>query len=166
MTVLKDIPAIRTGVPILEDFAWLARNMRPDEIEQFKAFSGQPEYHPDVAARAFAMLRGPAYVLVGRDNLPVLVGGFDPVRPGVYDGWMAGTMVGWQQHGFAITRIARRHIDGMLESEAHRVQITALASRTAAHDWYERGLGMTREATLRGWAANGEDAVVFSKVRR
>lgn len=163
---MQDIPAIRIGAPILEDYGWLARNMRPDEVEQFLAFSGLGSYDANVAARAFAMMPGAAYVLVDRDNRPILIGGFEPLRPGVYEGWLAGTMEGWGRHGFAITRICRRNIDAMLDGGAHRVQITALSSRALAHDWYIRGLGMECEGTLQGYAANGADAVVFAKVRR
>ncbi|MEN5115844.1 hypothetical protein ABE488_00705 [Luteimonas sp. TWI662] len=159
-------PAIRLGHPIVEDFAYLARRMRPDEIEQFLAFGGLHEYDADIAARAFAATPGPSYVFVGADGLPFLAGGFQPLRPGVFDGWLVGTLAGWEAHGFAITRICRRVIDQMLVDGAHRVQIAALASRTAAHDWYERGLGLQREGVLRAYCADGSDAVMFAKVRR
>ena len=165
MNVLQTIPAVRMGYPILEDFAYLARHMRPDEIDQFCAMTGVGEYNADIAARSLAAIPGYAWVLVGADGLPFLVGGFQPIRPGVYEGWLAGTMEGWQRHGFAITRICRRQMDALLREGAHRVQIPALASRVAAHAWYERGLGMTREGRMPGYCADGRDAEMFGKVR-
>lgn len=158
-------PAVRLGNPILQDYAYIAARMRPDEIEQLLSFSGLPAYDAEVAARSFMNTDGPAYVMVGRDGLPFLIGGFQPVRAGVFDGWLAGTLDGWETHGLTITRICRRLLDQVLSNGAHRVQIAALASRTAAHDWYERGLGMQREGVLRGYSADGSDAVMFSKVR-
>lgn len=163
----RALPALRVAAPILDDFAHIARRMRPDEIEQFLAFTGESEYRSDVAARALAMMTsGPTYAFVGRDAMPVVVCGFAQERPGVYEAWMAGTLEGWSAHGMGITRLCRRLIDGLLASLAHRVQVTALASRTQAHDWYVRGLGMELEALLRGYAASGADAIVFAKVRR
>ena len=163
--MMQVVPKVRIGTPILEDFAYLARNMRPDEIDQFVAMTGVGEYNPDIAARCLAAIPGYTWVLVGEDGLPFLVGGFQPIRPGVYEGWLAGTMAGWERHGFAITRICRRQMDALLRTEAHRVQIPALASRTAAHVWYERGLGMTREGRMPGYCADGRDAELFGKVR-
>lgn len=155
---------LRLTAPLIEDFGHLARHMRPDEIEQFLAFSGLPEYVPDIAARAFALTPGPTWAVVDDGNRAVLVGGFQPVRDGVLDGWLAGSMDGWARHGRSFTRICRREIGRVLANGAHRVQIAALASRTAAHDWYERGLGMQREGVLRGYCADGQDAIMFAKV--
>jgi len=88
------------------------------------------------------------------------------VRPGVVDAWLAGTLEDWQRHGRAFTRICRRQVERVLACGVHRVQVAALASRTAAHEWYERGLGMQREGVLRGHFADGQDAIMFSRIRR
>lgn len=162
----RDVPKVRISTPILEDYAHVARNMRPDEIEQFLAYSGIEEYRPDTAARALAMLPGPSYTLLDRSGYPFLVGGFEPIHPGVFHGWMMGTMDGWEGHGKTITRVCRRFIDQMLRTDAHRVQLAALTTRTQAHDWYERGLGMEREGILRSYTASGADVAMFAKVRR
>jgi hypothetical protein len=45
------------------------------------------------------------------------------------------------------------------------VQVCALAERAAAHDWYERFLGMTREGVHKRHGAHGEDFIMFAKVR-
>lgn len=158
------IPEIRLGRPIVEDFAYLARRMRPDEIEQFTSMSGF-DFDADVAARAFVMTPGQTFVLVDRGNMPVVAGGFEPLRPGVYSGWMVGTTEGWSRYWRAITRHTRRLHDKVLSEGAHRIEIIAKASRVFAHDWYERGLLMEREGVLRGYCADGSDAVMFSRVK-
>ena len=156
----------RLAQPSVFDVGWLSERMRPDEIAQWCALTGHATYDPELAARSIVATMGPlAFCLVGPDNMPVVVGGFTEDRPGVFQTWMVGTEEGWAKHWRAITRHSRRSIDALLESgRAHRIQTHALASRTAAHAWYER-LGMQREGTLRSYFADGQDAVVFSKVR-
>lgn len=152
---------MRLAVPIIEDFAYLAKRMRPDEIEQFLAFSGLPEYVPDVAARTWAATGGEAYALLGNDGCAIAVAGMQPVAPGVMEAWMVGTMDGWDRYWRTLTKLCRRQIDTALKS-AHRVQICSLASRVKAGEWYVRGLGMRREGLLRRYA-NGHDAVMYAR---
>lgn len=140
--------------------------MRPDEIAQWKALTGYETYEPNSAALGFAMMQGPTFVLVGDDGVPVVAGGLEPIRPKVYQTWMVGTMDGWGKHWRAITKASRRLIDDLLASgEANRVQTMALTTRTEAHEWYRRGLGMDYEATLRGFFSDGSSAALFAKVR-
>lgn len=159
------LPEIRLGVPIVQDFAYIAANLRPDEIEQYLALTGLPEYVPDVAARSLVASPGSQFVMVSRDSLPVLVGGFCPVRAGVYEGWLAGTTQGWSNHWRAMTKVCRGLMDDLLANGAHRIETFALASRTQAHAWYERSLLMQREGVLRGYFADGQDAVVFARIK-
>lgn len=156
---------LRLAHPLLDDVAYLARRMRADEVQQFLALSGLAEYDADIAARAIASIPGPTYAVLEGDR-PVLLGGFDPLRSGVYEAWLVGTDEAWSKHGHAFTRICRRAINQLLHDGAHRVQVIALDSRKAAHTWYQRGLGFEFEGLLRGHCANGEDAVMFSRVRR
>lgn len=155
---------LRLATPLLDDVAYLARRMREDERQQFVALSGLPAYDADIAARAIASTPGPTFVVLEGD-MPVLLGGFDPLRTGVYEAWLVGTDEAWSRHGHAFTRICRRAIDQILHADGHRVQVCALASRTAAHDWYERFLGMEREGVHKRHGANGEDFIMFAKVR-
>lgn len=156
---------ITVTTPILEDWAWLARRMRPDEIEQHLAARGVDTYDPNAAALEFATVPGPTFCLVGEDGLPVCAGGFVPLRPGVYEGWMVGTLDRWESHGLALTRAVRRITDRMLQQPGvHRLQITALPTRTQAHAWYERALHYRPEATLTRYCADGQDAIIFARV--
>lgn len=163
------IPAtgLRLVEPTVFDVGWLCDRMREDEIAQWCALTGHATYDANLAARSVVATMGSlAFAIVGPDNLPVVVGGFTEDRPGVFQTWMVGTAAGWAQHWRGITKHSRRVMDGLLASgRAHRIQTHALASRRAAHVWYERGLGMTREGVLRSYFADQQDAVVFSKVR-
>jgi hypothetical protein len=150
--------------PIVEDFAYLARRMRQDERDQFAAMVGSA-YNPNAAAIAFISTPGMQFVLLGDDGLPVAAGGMEPSRPGVLDGWMIGTEDGWARHWRSITKTVRRIHDQALEAGEHRIQIIATAARTAAHDWYERGLGMRQEGVLRGYCADGSDAVMYARIK-
>lgn len=150
---------------LIEDLAYLARHMRPDEIEQDLAVTGDTEYDPQPAVLRMASVYGPKFVILA-DNVPVVAGGFWQVRPGVWEGWQLGTMDGWEKHWRTITKVTRRLNDRMLaRPEVHRLQLIGLAGREKTFEWYERSLGYTREATLRGYCANGADAVVFSRTK-
>lgn len=160
------VPEIRLAAPLIEDLAWLAKRMRPDEIAQYLALTGQTEYDPDQCARALASISGVNFVLVDREGYPVCAGGFEEVRLKVWQTWMVGTTEGWAKHWRAITKHSRRLMDNLLASDrAHRVQTYALASRRAAHVWYERGLGQTFEGVHRGLFADGQDGVCYAKVK-
>jgi hypothetical protein len=154
---------LRLAAPLLEDFVHLARRMRADEIAQFIAIAGLTEYHADTAARAFANIRGPAYVLVDAAGYPVLAGGFEPLRPGVFEGWHVGTDAGWAEHGRSFVRVCRRLLTQILAGDAHRVQTVALASRTHAHRYYA-ALGMRCEGVLAKHFTDGQDGHLFARV--
>lgn len=159
------LPETRLAVPLIGDYAYIASCMRSDEVQQFLAMSGLLEYVPDVAARAWVMTPGPTFALIDRTNRAVAVAGFCPVRPGVYEAWAAAPMEGWDRYWRAFTKACRRRMDELLARDAHRIQICALASRTQAHDWYVKGLKMTREGLHEKFCADGSDAVMFARVR-
>lgn len=158
-------PPVRVSVPQVRDYAYIADRLRPDEREQFVAFTGMDGYNPNVAARAWILTGGLAYTLIDRDDRPFALGWFEQIRPGVWETSGIGTPDGWAQHWYAITRECRRRMAYLFENGAHRIQIVALASRTQAHGWYERGLQMQFEGTLRGFCANGADAVIYARLK-
>jgi hypothetical protein len=149
----------------LIDLIHVCRHMRPDEIEQTLAFGYADAYDPDDAAVSLYRQPGPKLAVLGRDGMPVMVGGAMEIGPGVYSGWTAGTMEGWQTEWRHITRVTRRFIEELLAGPAHRVQLTALASRARACHWYTKGLKMQAEGVRRAYGRNGEDAIEFSRVR-
>ena len=74
------------------------------------------------------------------------------------------TEYAWANHGKELTA---HTIDGMghiiQRERIRRLETVCLASRRAAQIWYKR-LGLVYESTLKGYAADGTDAVMFVKV--
>lgn len=149
----------------LIDLVHVCRHMRPDEIEQTLAFGYADSYDPDAAAVSLYQQPGPKLAVLCRNGMPAAVGGAMEVGRGVYSGWMAGTIDGWESEWRSITKATRRFHDALLASSAHRIQLTALASRAAACLWYTKGLKMQAEGLRRAYGRNGEDAIEFSRVR-
>ena len=149
--------------PLLLDFLKLAVAMPEDERRQLEAFTGQ-SYDIDGAAVGNFTVPGPKWVIKVGDE-PIVVGGFAEQRPGVWRDYMLTSPRAWTEHWFAVTRICRRIMDAMLISEqAHRLECISHASRAQAFGWY-RVLGYEQEGILRKYCANGDDAVMFSRVR-
>lgn len=151
--------------PLLLDYVKVCIKMPQDEREQLEAFTGQP-YDVDGAAVGNFMAPGFKFAIKETPEAePIAVGGFVYLRPGVLQDFMLTTPEAWTDHWFAVTRICQRLIRDILRGHAHRVQCICLASREAKNSrWYE-AIGYNREATLYGYAANGADAVIYSKVR-
>lgn len=155
----------RLATTIVEDYAHVARHMRPDEIAQFLALTGMKDYDPDICARALLAIRGPRFTGVGEDGFPFCVAGFEEIMPGVWQPWMAGTMDGWDKYWRFITKTTRHWMDQLFADGARRIQILSLASRKDAHEWYARGLHHQFEGLHRAWFADGQDAVCYARVR-
>lgn len=154
---------VRRVASSLFDFARVAYAMRPDEREQWCAFRGLDQYDPEACARDM-LAHGPAsWTLIDQQGQPFFVGGFTNQRPGVWTCWAAGTPDGWAKHWRTITRVCRSEIDILMADSAHRIEIISLAVRTETAEWYVRGLGMTEQALLRGYAADGRDAICYAR---
>lgn len=148
--------------PLLLDFIKVCIRMPHNERENFEALTGE-KYDVDGLAVGNFTVPGPKWVIKADDE-PICVGGFVPQRPGVYRDFMINTPEAWEKHWFAVTRIARRALDAMfISKQAHRLECISLDGREKAFHWY-RALKYTREATLKGYCANGKDAVLFSRV--
>lgn len=148
---------------LLTDLLWVCSQLPEDEREQYRAFCGAA-YNPDDAAAMFYLRQGPKWtVLAG--NEAILVAGFDQLRPGVWQDWALTSPKAWTPESWrSVTRSARKVMDWMLQNGAHRLQCVSLASRIHAHRWY-RPLGLELEGTLRSYGVNGEDAMMFSRLR-
>jgi hypothetical protein len=153
--------------PLLLDFVKVCIKMPQDEREQLEAFTGEP-YDIDRAAIGNYTVPGPKWVIKA-DEEPICIGGFVPQRPGVFRDFMLTTPAVWDEHWFAVTRIARRVMDAMLDSKtAHRLECICPASRLAKRPEIERWYSVLqyhREGTLFGYCANGSDANMFSRVK-
>lgn len=147
----------------LTDLDLLSQDMRSDEVEQVVAITGAP-FHPGDTAFLFAQLGGPRWTLADPRGLPVACFGVEPRQAGAGRAWMIASKRGWEQYGWRMTRVVRKTLDTLLAEDFERIEVMALASRTAAREWYERGLGMTFEGYHHKWI-RGHDFVTFGKVR-
>lgn len=150
--------------PLLTDWAYLARRLRPDEADHFAALSGVA-FDPEIAARCWANTPGAVWCLVGADGRPIVAGGFEPVRPGVVHAWMVGTPEAWTAHWHAITRACRRLLRATLATDVHRVEVTTLHRRVAACAWYAKALRLRFEALHHAAACDGSDTVTYAITR-
>jgi hypothetical protein len=148
--------------PSLVEFILVCNRVPDDEREQFEAFAGEP-FTPERAAASFYLRGGPCWSIVANGE-PIVVAGFDMLRPGVWQDWMLSTPEAWSTHWRSVTKLSKRVMDFMLRETAHRLQCVSLASRIHAHRWY-RPLGLRLEGTLAGYGVNGEDALMYSRLR-
>lgn len=164
-------PALPSNIVVCRPahLVFLSERMREDEKAQFLAVSGGTSFSAD-AALAWALdvagrSQGYAATVLCSNNLPAASGGFHPVGPGVWQSWMLGTAEGWEQQWRSLTKITRWMMQRLLEQDAHRLQTSALVSRSKAIEWFERSLGFKAEGVMRGYGINGECIANFSRLR-
>jgi len=155
--------------PLLLDFIRVAIELPEDERRQLEEFSGE-QFTIDGCAIGNFTVPGPKWV-VKRDGVPLVVGGFSPLRPGVWQDFLLTTKEAWEPaNAFRVTLACRRVMDAMFKSgQAHRIQCVVpesrVSSRPELEKWY-KVLGYKKEATLHGYCANGYAAAVYSRVGR
>lgn len=138
-------------------------NLSKDERDQYTALTGQI-YDPEIVAAGTALRPGPSWFVTDGEK-PLAAAGFTMIRPKVYDTWMLATPEVWMHHSKALTKYVDDVMAMMLDTGgAHRLQCVALADRLIAHKWYGR-IGLAPEGTLRNYGCQGEDAILFSRVR-
>ena len=151
--------------PCLTDFLYVCSRLPLDEQEQVEAATGKAIDFDHLASSLY-LGSGPRWVLTGREfNTPMAIGGCTQPRAGVWTSWMYVLDEAWQLHARDITRHCRKIMEVLFDQGAHRIECVCLANRHTAHRWYDT-LGLEREGTLRAWGARGEDAVMFSRVRK
>lgn len=149
--------------PSLSDLLLVCDRLCDDERRQYEAFNGL-KYDRDRLALALATKTGPSWVLCA-DLRPICAAGFDYIRPGVWQDWMVNTPEAFGRNWRTTTKHVRRVMDAMLDQDGtHRLQCVSLSTRTDAHRWY-KVLGLAPEGTLRAYGSNGEDAIMFSRVK-
>lgn len=148
----------------LADLEYVSQRMRDDEIEQALAFSGDSQF--DAATHALRLANyGPIrYTLLDGDGYPACVAGWFQVTPGVWQCWMVGTMKAWETQWQSITKGCRWLMEELEKLPiTKRLQLNALASRTDAIEWYERGLLLQPCGVVQNYGANGEAVAFFAR---
>ena len=151
-----------TTEPRLLELVFICSQLSDSERDQFTAL-GFGEFDSEALASMLYAKSGPK-LLLKVDGVPVACGGYDSVSPGVMQSWMVGTEQGWAKYGRAITRETRRFMRVLMGVEGiHRLQTMCLADRAEARRWYE-AIGLSYEATMRGFARDGRDCALYARV--
>jgi hypothetical protein len=83
----------------------------------------------------------------------------------VWQDWMVSTPEAWNATNWrGTTRYVRKAMNAMLQTDAHRLQCVSLRSRIRAHEWY-RVLGLRQEGVLEAYGVDGQDALMFARLR-
>ncbi len=155
---------MRLVTPTLLDIMKLCASARPDEIQQYEALVGRKWELDDVVAGHQSRI-GVKFALLDDAGEPVCAAGWEPVIPGVWNGWMVGTMPHWERYWRPITMHCNRIMRMLLDDGARRLEIGALESREKTCEWYERGLKMSVEGVKRGFGVNGENMVLYARLQ-
>jgi hypothetical protein len=152
--------------PNLLDILAVCLSLPEDERIDYKAFTGR-DYDPDEVAAEAWLYNGPKWAISDEndDRKALVVCGYIPQRPGVYQSWYYAMPEAWKPHGKEVTDLTRAIIGGMLERDAHRLETLCLNHRAKALRWYGL-LGLQYESTLCKFGANGEDAAMYVALRR
>lgn len=143
------------------DFLMVCQELREDERRQIEASTGVP-YDFKKVVELMCMAPAPRWAVL-EDGKPIALIGYTQQRPGVWRDWMLSTDAVWKKP-IAITRICRLIMKTMEDNGAHRLECISMASREMAHKWY-RSVGLKFEGILQKWGANGEDAMIFARLR-
>lgn len=131
------------------------------EIEAMTPVTGRAELATYLAE---AYGNNPAVLAVGFEGgPPVVVGGLIEWRPNVASLFLCATD-DFPKLAKPLTRFIRD--DLMFNAQArgvHRFEAVSMAGYDAAHRWLGH-LGLTQEATCRGYGKRGENYIQFSKV--
>jgi len=148
--------------PLLTDLIQVVAQMDDSQREQWAAFN-DAEFNVDDVAAGLHLSAGPKWVVL-HDERPIVVGGFTPVRAGVYRDWMAYAPEAFILHWRSVTKLARTYVRHMMQ-HAHRLECVCLASRLGEVDAWYRFVGYSREGDQRRAGVHGEDLAVYSRVR-
>jgi hypothetical protein len=153
--------------PSVEDLCQVAENMREDEIEQFLSVTGLKEYDPNEFVRVMLDCMGEIrFALYDDNDMAYCIGGLVEVRHKVWQTWMMGTEEGWRDHWKSITKLSKRVINDLINSDlCHRVQCYSLHNRHKTHEWYRRGLGLEFESVTHKFFADGQNAVCYIRIK-
>ena len=144
----------------LGDIMTVCCDLRSDDWDQVEKFVGKRDV--DTLINQCFNFAGPKWAFVNEHDIAVVVGGFIPIRAGVYQTWFLVSKRGWS-YSEAVTAMAAERLDFMMKNGAHRLETLCLASRKKALTWYGM-IGLEFEATLKQFCVDGSDAVLYVRV--
>lgn len=145
----------------IHDVLYVCRRMDPVERAEQEAIHGQG-FDPDEFAMQMYRL-GTCHTARGPDELPRYVGGLVPMHDGVCGTWMVHTP-NWRPCVREVLEVCTAALERTLANGTHRVELRSIATNHRGHAFYRR-LGFHEEARLRHYGRNGEDFLVFARLR-
>lgn len=139
----------------------IATHLVEEEARQH-LHSGWGEYDPVEYSR-WAVDQKVAYMAVNAKGRPVVMGGLQFMRPGVYRTWMCGTGE-WSTVVRPVTRFCREVMNTLLAADAHRIECVSGGWCHKAHRWY-RLLGLELESEMIGYGADGSTYLMFRRLK-
>ena len=145
-----------------DDIRNVALRMRESDLEEFLALSFRTS-REDLADDL--VRRHAAHGIVAKlDGDAVAVGDAMETRPGVLTLWMFATDR-FPEVALPLTRfVKKRLLAPLVAAGAHRIEAVSIAGHEQAHRWI-KCLGLTYEATCRGYGKGGETFVQFAWVK-
>lgn len=148
-----------TKILTIDSALAVCRNLPAGDQEAFQTLMGSP-YDADTFAIEAMNFPGYHWAVHTFDDNLVAIGGFLKQKTGVLRTWFLGTDDAWVK-GNGVTELVADTIQQVLDRQlAHRVETITLVGRQKARAWYER-IGLVYESTLRGYCADGSDAVMY-----
>lgn len=153
---------MRISAPDREAVLAVAQNMRPRDLQEFLAVS---PLESDALALSLAATYGdrPDTFCASWRGRPVAIGAMVQHRPGVVTLMFFATPE-FPRIALALTRfIKNRLFPAYWANGVHRIECASLDGYAEVHRWIEL-LGLTREATMRGYGRGGETFLQFAWV--
>lgn len=144
----------------IQNCLYIAENIRQSDADEWLALSGQKDFDYQALALACYSSNDCGWTGAEAGNAR-FVAGFSAVRLGVYRTWMLAHYLSWEACGKEMTEVVAASIGSMLANDGvRRIETVCLAKNARARRWYDR-LGLLYESTMRAYASNGEDAVMY-----
>lgn len=150
----------------LVDILMVTKTLAEDEVKQIEAFSGQAVSADQLTISLMnsAAMMWTARLIEGGE--PLVVGGYVQTGPTIFRSFFLANPRVWAEHGSEITDLTRDTIEKILEnSEYARLETYCLLEREDAQKWYEK-IGLSKDGVLHGFGVKGEDAVLYSTVKK
>ena len=137
-------------------------NLRQEDYEELfysSSFDNEQDFLMDMTQVVHYM--GCDVCLIG--NEPVMLGGINPVRHGVFNIWGFGTDRA-EEAMVQITKRAQEYITEAFDMGAHRIQAASRCGHKQAHRWLSL-VGLIRESKMVGFGSDGSDYYMYAVTR-
>jgi len=148
----------------MENVMHVVENMQAIERKAIEATHWEVN-NESIASGFIKYTNGLSYCALSDSGEPVVVGGLNFITPSVAQAQMFGTDK-WCEVYKEVTKATRQVMDQVLNESVKRIQVRSLAEHHIAHKWYEKSLDMRLESKIHSYGKNGEDFVMYYRLRR